>query len=282
MSSKAGKPDRKGDLEQGGKKVSIVDRAATMIECLEKSRRELSLADLSKRMSLPKPTAFRIATGLVRAGILEQNTGNGTYSLGFQTLFYAENLLASIPIRSIARPVMETLRDEINETIVLSIRDGDFRYNIDSVESTHAIGQTQRIGVPIPLYAGAASRVMLAAFTQNDLRAYLARVDLRRFSESTITDRKKLEAAIVKIRNDGYCRTSGEFTPGSHAVACSIGAPASFKAAALHVSIPSARYSPLLERKALKSLQAGILAVEKVGCGLCESVLEKSAGLRTN
>ena len=52
--------------------------------------------------------------------------------------------------------------------------------------------------------------------------------------------------------------TTGEFTARSHAVACAIEAPPRFGMAALHVSIPHARFTKALERRAVAALQAGV------------------------
>jgi DNA-binding IclR family transcriptional regulator len=240
------------------KTVGIVARAASMLECFTRERPSLSLSELSSHLSLPKPSTFRIATVLLRVGLLEQMPNTGAYTLGFVSLRYAEGLLAGVRIRRLARPIMEGLRDELNETIVLSLRDGDFRYNIDSVESTHAIGQTQRVGSPIPLYAGAASRVMLGGMPSVELDDYLRRVKLLAYSPVTITDVTQLRIAVERARKNGFVSTSGEFTSGSHAVARLINAPASYGVAALHVSIPHSRYSKGLERTAVGALQAAV------------------------
>lgn len=240
------------------KTVGIVDRAAAILEAFDRVSSILSLPELSDRVSLPKPTCFRIAAVLVRLGWLEQNQASGLYSLGLASLKYSEALLASYKIRGLARPVMQGLRDELNETVILSVCDGDFRYNIDSVESAQMIGQTQQIGVPIPLYAGAASRVFLAALKADDLQAYFSRTKLTPFSGLTLTDAEALQREIARIRRIGYAKSAGEFTPGTHAIAALITRPHPADLAALHVSIPAARYSPSLERQCAASLQAAV------------------------
>jgi DNA-binding IclR family transcriptional regulator len=204
---------------------------------------------------------FRLAVVLTRLELLEQN-GAGAYSLGLANLRLAGALLAGLPIRALARPAMERLRDALNETVVLSLRDGDFRYNIDSVESTRAIGQTQQIGAPIPLYAGAASRAILAAMPSDEREAYIARASLRSFSEATITDPESLREQIERTRRRGYVVTAGEFTAHSHAVARLIQAPPRYGLSALHVSIPPARFSKSLERRAIAGLAKAVAEIE--------------------
>ncbi|MDB5643530.1 MAG: IclR family transcriptional regulator [Hyphomicrobiales bacterium] len=239
--------------------VRIVDRAATIMAAFGASSVSLSLPDLSARAGLAKPTAFRLATVLVRLGWLEQQAGTGAYTLGNAALHHAHTLLGAIPMRGVLRPVMETLRDEINETVVLSLRDGDFRYNIDSVESRHTIGQTQQIGVAIPLYAGAASRVLLAAQPNNAVQAYLARTDIRAYTGATLTQEAVLLQELRSIRETGVAVSAGEFTSGAHAVAALF--RQGDETAALHFSIPAGRFSPELAERCKSALLAAAQAL---------------------
>ncbi|MCU1500133.1 MAG: IclR family transcriptional regulator [Acidimicrobiales bacterium] len=249
--------------ETAGKIVSVVNRAAALLECFDNDHASLTLGDLSNRMALPKPSVFRIATGLVRNGFLEHDEDKGVYGLGGAVHRLSETLLAGMSLRKIALPAMKALRDDLNETVILSVREAYVRYNIDSAESTHAIGQAQQIGVPIPLYAGAASRVMLAALGDEELDSYLKAVVLRPFSDKTIISVNSLREAIARVRNAGYASTSGEFTPGSHAIARLVKTPDSMPTAALHVSIPAARYSSLFEARAGKRLRDRVTELER-------------------
>ena len=254
-------------IARPGKRVGIVDRAALILECFSRANPELSLPQIASRLKLPKATAFRILTNLVRHGLLDHNAAANLYTLGFGTLRLADNLLQNLEIRERARPVMQAIRDAVNETVVLSIRDGDERYNIDSVESTHAIGQTQRIGSPIPLYAGAASRVLLAAMPDREIASYLSRVERVAFSPATLTDAKRLQDEIVRIRRRGFAASSGEFTTGGHAVACAIVAGDGRAAGALHVSIPKARFTKELEERCARHLVEGARSLAETLAG---------------
>jgi DNA-binding IclR family transcriptional regulator len=243
---------------RAAKRVGIVDRAASILDCFSRTTPELSLPQVAARLNLPKATAFRILTNLVHHGLLEHNAAANLYTLGFGTLRIADALLRSLAIRQIARPVMRAIRDAVNETVVLSVRDGDARYNVDSVESTHAVGQTQQIGVPIPLYAGAASRVLLAALSDDAIASYLARVERAAFSQTTLTDAQRLTEEIIRIRRRGIAVSSGEFTAGGHAVACAIVDANGAAVGALHVSIPGARFTKVLEETCAERLTDGV------------------------
>jgi DNA-binding IclR family transcriptional regulator len=246
-----------------GKTVGVVDRAARVLECFSRRTPELSLPQVAGQLKLPKATTFRILANLVNQGLLDVNPATNVYTLGLSTLRFADDLLGSIGIRTSARPVMQAIRDAVNETVVLSIRDGDHRYNVDSIESTHAIGQTQQIGVPIPLYAGAASRALLANLPDDEIDAYLSRIKLVKFSAITLTDPERLRTDIAEIRKRGYATSAGEFTVWGHAVARAIRTTDGKTAGALHVSIPGGRHSRELEKRCVAALAEGVEALAR-------------------
>jgi len=249
-------------LDRPAKRVGIVDRAASILDCFSRSAPEWTLPQMSRRLMLPKATTFRLLTNLVRHGLLEHNAAANLYTLGFGTLRLADVVLQSLAIRARARPAMQAIRDAVNETVVLSVRDGDNRYNVDSIESTHAIGQTQQIGVAIPLYAGAASRVLLAAMSDEEIGAYLARVERNAFSAMTITEPRRLADEIARTRRRGFATSSGEFTPRGHAVGRAILDRDGCAAGALHVSIPDTRFSRAVEKRCVDALSEGVRKIE--------------------
>jgi DNA-binding IclR family transcriptional regulator len=241
--------------------IAAVDRAARILVALARAMEPVALPEIARLSGMTRPTAFRILATLAAEGLVLQDAATSTYSLGFLALRLADTVLGSFPIHGVARPVMRHIRDALNETVVLSLREGDSRFNIDSLESTHAIGQTQKIGMPIPLYAGAASRVLLAGMPDEEIAAYLQRVEFQAFTDTTITRREDLLAEIQRIRQQGYAASSGEFTAGGHAIASAILDSRGRAVAALHVSFPRGRFSPELEERCVSTLVEGTRAI---------------------
>src|SRR3546814_5913498 len=95
---------------------------------------------------------------------------------------------------------MRELRDAVDETVVLSIRSGDFRVHIDLVESVQPMRRTTDLGVGAPLYSGAASKVLLAGMEDGAIDDYLRRTPLTAFQKTTITDTTALWRDIRLIR----------------------------------------------------------------------------------
>jgi len=243
--------------------IEAVDRAGRILFALAASPRESSLLEVANRAGLSKPTAFRILATLVTEGLATQNRETASYRLGVLPLGLASSVLQSLPVRTIAHPIMTAIRDKVNESVVLCVRDHDFRVNVDAVEAINAISQNQQIGVPIPLYAGATSRVFLAAMEPQELAAYLDRTKLQSFSDTTIIDRARLEHEVERVRRQGFALSTAEFTIGGIAVARIIRDRLGEPVAAMHVSIPRSRASEELIERCAAALKTGVETLER-------------------
>ncbi len=243
--------------------IEAVDRAGRILFALAASPRESSLPEIANRAGLSKPTAFRILATLVAEGLATQNRETASYRLGVLPLGLASSVLQSIPVRAIAHPIMTTIRDKVNESVVLSVREQDFRVNVDAVEALNAISQSQQIGVPIPLYAGATSRVFLAAMEPQEVAAYLDRTKLQSFSDTTLIDRTRLEIEIQRVRKQGFALSTAEFTVGGIAVARIVRDRAGQPVAAMHVSIPRSRATEDLIERCASALKTGVETLER-------------------
>ena len=271
VSKDAGKPkaaprarrEAAGEPRADQSAIEAVDRAGRILFALAASPRESGLLEIANRAGLSKPTAFRILATLVAEGLATQNRETASYRLGVLPLGLASSVLQSIPVRALAYPIMTSIRDKVNESVVLAVRDHDFRVNVDSVEALNAISQSQQIGVPIPIYAGATSRVFLAAMEPPELAAYLDRTKLQSFSETTLIERGRLESEIERVRKQGFALSTAEFTTGSIAVARIIRDREGKPIAAMHVSIPRSRATEELIERSAGALKTGVETLER-------------------
>jgi DNA-binding IclR family transcriptional regulator len=138
---------------------------------------------------------------------------------------------------------MRQIRNALGETIVLSVRSGDSRVHIDSLEGGHAMRRTADLGVHVPLYAGASSKILLAGLDDEELEEYLARADRVQFQENTITSVEALRDEVNLIRRRGYAESKSEFRTGGSAIAVGIKNYEGNTVAAIDVLTPQPRYS---------------------------------------
>jgi IclR family transcriptional regulator, KDG regulon repressor len=229
------------------KPITAADRAARMLFAFTQSHDFLSLGEAARRAHLSKPTAFRILTTLVAEGLLFQNEANAAYGLGFLPLRFADVALSGIAFRDQARAAMRRIRDAVNETVVLGIRDGHSYYNVDSMEGTHLIGQPPLIGVPIPCNVGAPGKALLAGMSEQELAGCLRSLRI------AAPGQHRIRREIALVRHDRYA-VSSEDLLGGYTVATAIFDNSGAAIATLHVSFPQSRYLKDLERQCIKAL----------------------------
>ena len=102
-----------------------VERAVQMLGFFSAEEPELTLAQLTERLGTSRATTHRYAMALRRVGLLRYDAAAGTHSLGPRIVELAATALSGLRIIRIAGPHMERLAAELNETVVLSIWDGD-------------------------------------------------------------------------------------------------------------------------------------------------------------
>lgn len=235
-------------------RIAVLDRATALLAAISQLGRPATLNEAALHAGLSKATAFRILSTLVEQGFVEQDVANASYRLGIAPLHMAMAVLDGIDVYAKARPVMRGVTEMLNETVVLSVRDGDNRVNIDAVECTNAISSSRRIGEPRPLHSGAPSRVLLAAMSDEEIEAYLKRHrigDKGNFSPSYV---ENLWKDIRKARRTGLAALPAEFSPESMAVATIIHGTGGKAVAALHVAIPRGRFSSRVEARCGQAL----------------------------
>jgi DNA-binding IclR family transcriptional regulator len=244
----------------------VLRRAVEILSAFSHARPALSLAEIVQAVGLPKTTVFRVLSSLVERGFCEWDAQAGTYSLGFELVRLADIRRRQSNIHDVAMPVMRDIRNEVNETVILSVRSGDSRVHIDFVEGLHPMRRMADLGVPAPLYAGAASKVLLAGMDDDEIEAYLGRTDLTAFQKTTITDRNVLWREIRSVRKRGFAESKGELFSGGGALAAPIKDFFGRTVAVMDILTPEHRYTAEHRERCIGLLIAGAQrASEKLG-----------------
>jgi DNA-binding IclR family transcriptional regulator len=223
--------------------IEVLSRAIDILSIFRHERPSMTLAEIVQAAQLPKTTVFRILSSLVARGLCEWDAETGKYSLGFELVRFADIRRRQNNVHDVAIPVMREIRNEVNETVILSVRSGDFRVHVDFVESLQPMRRMADLGVPAPLYAGAASKVLLAGMEDDDIDAYLDRTTLTAFQKSTITDRNVLWREMRTIRKRGFAESKGELFPGGGALAAPIKDFYGKTVAVMDILTPEHRYT---------------------------------------
>lgn len=119
--------------------IQSVERAAAMLALFSTAEPELSLASITERLGMSRATVHRYGISLRSTGLLRYDPARGTYSLGARVIELGRVALANLSIIKIAAPTMETLSEDANETVVLSIWDGTAPIVVQVVDRTERL-----------------------------------------------------------------------------------------------------------------------------------------------
>jgi len=196
--------------------VRAVERSLDILKCFIDST-ELGLTEIADRISLHKSTVHRMVYTLEKKGFLMKNPDTDKYRLGFSIWELSANLIGIDDPATLFLPEMQMLRDTLEETISLYVRDGYERIRIQSVESKKAIRRVAPIGMRLPLSIGASSKVLIAfedVATQNSI--------LDQLEKQYAVNRSEFLEVICLVRKKGYATSFEEREIGISAISCPI------------------------------------------------------------
>jgi DNA-binding IclR family transcriptional regulator len=241
----------------GGGTIQSVTRALSLLELLAKETSTITLSELSHKANLKMATVHRLLTTLMNRGFVEQDSLTLRYRLGIKVFEIGNAALLLNDLRSISRPFLKQLSDQVNETINLAVLDGTEVVYIDQLESTNMVivKMFARVGSRGPAYCTGTGKVLLADLTVDELRKRYTGVEFIKFTDSTITDIDRLIETLLKIKKEGYALDFSERDPGVICIAAPIYNFEGRVQAAISVSTPAQRISEeRIEKEILPSL----------------------------
>jgi DNA-binding IclR family transcriptional regulator len=142
--------------------VGVLDKSMAVLEVVASADGPVRLGDLVAATGLSKATAHRLATALAAHGLVRRD-GDGAYRLGLRLVGLGHAAAEDWPLGTLARPVLEALRDGTGESVQLYVRDGDQRTCVVSLESPHELRTIVPEGIRLPLGVGSAGRILSGA-----------------------------------------------------------------------------------------------------------------------
>ena len=207
---------------------------------------ELTLLDLVELSEMPKTTVFRLVSALETAGLLvkiKYSTHDVKYKLGLKLLELGQRVRDQMVYRDIALPHMRELNLKLNESVHLAVVEGDRAVYVEKFDSNKRIRLVIKIGDRAPLYAGSASKVLLANQDKQKRESFLENVNLKKITKNTIDNKELLRKELEKIREKGYGVSKEELYEGTIGFSCPVKDNSGETIAALGVSLPVTEYS---------------------------------------
>ncbi len=240
------------------KTVQAVERALFILETLAEAGIPITITEIAHKTSLTLGTTHRLLYTMTQRGFVEQNTENSKYRLGIKAFQVGSAAAYFKDLRSVARPVMEDLQQKYNETVNLATLDSTEVVYVDQVESTNMVlvRMFARTGNRGPAYCTGSGKVLLSSLPQDKLKDLVYNMELKKFSNETITEPELLMKELNQVKRDGYALDLGERDEGVRCVAAPINNFEGKVVAALSISGPSIRITtPFIKNELVDAIK---------------------------
>jgi IclR family transcriptional regulator, KDG regulon repressor len=236
--------------------VQSLGRAFAILEAVARHREGISLAELTKLVGLHNSTTFHLAKTMVSLGYLRQEKDSKRYRIGRPLFALAASALDEIEMVNLATPVLEELSRETSESSHFAVRMGDAVVVIARTSGPSAFQLADRVGVVRPAHCTALGKVILASLSDDQLRHFLDRVELKPSTEKSIRDARTLLRQIAEVRRTGVAYDEGEFNLEVRCIAVPVKDFTGQVAGAIGISGPMWRPTGRGQQAKAKALQA--------------------------
>ena len=150
--------------------VPALARGLQLLMSFNRDDRELTGAELSRRLDLPRASVFRMLQTLEQGGFVERVGDGASYKLGLAVLRLGFEYLASMELTEHGRPVIEALRDLCGYSAHVVVRDSREVVFVAKVAGRSAMFHSIQVGARLPAHATVLGRLLLSDLDINGLR----------------------------------------------------------------------------------------------------------------
>lgn len=201
--------------------VRSLERALTLLEIISEHSDGIGNSALAKQAELSKSTVHRLLQTLKKLNYVWQEEKTEKYYIGFKVLSLSTHALDCNNVKCVAHKHLINLKNSVNETVHLAIRDGLNAVFIDKIESNLPVRMYSEVGRSIPLYCSSGGKALVAWSPESFVRELYDGFQFIKFTETTIVDLEVLIKELQQTKLQGYA--TDHFEHEDH-VLC-VGAP---------------------------------------------------------
>jgi IclR family acetate operon transcriptional repressor len=237
-------------------RLGVTARSFAVLEHVAGSRAPVDVLDIIASLKLPKATAYRLVDWFVTQGYLSREPARRRLIIGPKFTNLAFGALSSSMRHDTPHVVLQRLVHTLNETCNIgTLLNGEVVY-LDRVEAEHwPLRLHYTVGSRVPLHCSAIGKLFLALAAAPRRRRLLQSLELRRFTDSTITDSARLETELRQIRKEQVSFDREEYLVGVVCMAVPVIGKNGEMLAALAIQAPQARMNVQTARRHLPALQ---------------------------
>ena len=191
-----------------------LENVAAILKCLSGGVNKFT--DICGEVNLPKSSAHRLLSAMIRSGFVLQSATNRHYYIGPLVFSLAAGSLDNhLHLIINSQDEMKRLRDVTRETVAIHVSSGGFKFCLEELESPESIRYAKGKGAVDSNFFGAAGKMLVAQLKEDDLQLLIRRKSISKSDKESKEYLRELVADLSHIREQGYAESIGERIPGA-------------------------------------------------------------------
>ncbi len=183
--------------------VSSLARGLEVLRAFNRTRRKMTLSEVAAETGNTRAGARRILLTLVREGYAVAD--GKLFDLTPQVLELGFSVLSSKGVWDIARPFIDHLSDEIQESVSAAVLDKSDVVYVTGAQYHRVISVGIIVGGRFPAAQTATGRVLLAVQPEESWAEIIQNMPLDRMTDRTVTDPVEFRRILEDVRDKGWC-----------------------------------------------------------------------------
>ncbi len=209
-------------METRGRRVHAIEKSIRLLDCFWLSGGPLSLRELEQMTGWAKSTIHGLLASMVDSGVVEQNSTDGKYRLGYHLFELGSAVNQGWDVPGVCRPYLRNIADRFNESAYLARLSGEKLILVACSEPRTSFRITSEVGTRLPLHCSSQGKVILANRSVYEAERLLRNDSLPRYTSNTDVSADRLLESMEKIRRDGYAQEREEYKLGLSSVAAPV------------------------------------------------------------
>lgn len=185
-------------------------RALTVLELLANSPNGLTLAELGRKLRMPKSSAHCILLTFLRQGYVTRSERTRRYVLGQKIFSLANHALAGQQVREAAMSYLRQLMLTTNLTVHMGVLEGTEAILVAKVDPPGVTSLATWLGRRMEVHCTGVGKALIAYLPKPELEQWVASRTFPRHNENTIVSPKRLLKELENVRAAGYATDDEE------------------------------------------------------------------------
>lgn len=200
--------------------VEALARGIEVIRSFDRIHVKQTISQISERTLLARPTVLRLLLTLEELGYVRSQDNH--YSLTPKVVDLGMAYVSALGLYGAAKPHMEDLSKEVDQTISLAELDGSDIVYTGRVEVPKIVSVGVTVGARLPSASTALGRVLLASVPDSELHNVLSTPSLSMYIPRTRFTAEQIRPRLQTVREQGWAESDEDLQYGVQAIAAPI------------------------------------------------------------